>query len=488
MKFSSVAPFLCPMVSSIHLLMIGSSVDRYLTNDICNHFDAPVKFWGNDSISYSNSKAKHLPAYCEGSFGHVATVHVFGSRPVGPYLYGLTNDVENQYVNSNVRIQLILQLYQNHFEYTPERVFFSSAIWDCAVHSNKLLTNQSIEWSNITHGFHSDIQTIIAELKRRMGPTVDIGLRTDVWVEDHGELMHEHNRIVRELARVMNLSIYDYDTDVSIRGDHHTLVFRDKIHPREHYQIPAMLKMLGLRYSRCMTFRHIASDFILQQFYASLTTTNEITRTSGVWFIATSDHINSSTTVPPDIFYFNHVSRHRYSNITDAFKNLTYLSINDVLIIDPTLMDRIPSLPLPSNLFQESVFYNYTSESEGKSELWFVFERLRIKIQNNHDMPAIASYIGIDIINFGPAELMFFTLIGKQDDMWLPDPDIFRDTVVMRPKCTREMFLVFNHSRHSIPNMDTFFSLNKTLDDVKVTHCSPLLNFLLPVTEPLPPV
>jgi len=77
------------------------------------------------------------------------------------------------------------------------------------------------------------------EIAILVGPGVDIGLRTAVWVPSDGDITRKFNDIVREIAKNRSLTFYDFDYDVwsSVNFDEKKSHFllRDHMHPKYHY-------------------------------------------------------------------------------------------------------------------------------------------------------------------------------------------------------------------------------------------------------------
>ena len=152
---------LCSLV-----LLIGSSVDRYMIYDVCSHFNLSPILWGNKTISnpHTTVRLQQAAAICRSEHFNIASVQIFGSSPVGPYLHGYSNTSEKHFTDTVTRIPVILSLYIAQFERYPDRIIFSSAIWDCSVFTKEERMSNSPSWSNVTAKFYKDINERIDQI------------------------------------------------------------------------------------------------------------------------------------------------------------------------------------------------------------------------------------------------------------------------------------------------------------------------------------
>ena len=180
--------------SGIRLLLIGSSVDRIMVMELCKEYnynnDAYGLYrWGNASLIEHNKKYHNPPTMCTGTNFHVISVQVFGSKQSGPYYYGLENRPDNMFIETKNRIRLIFHLYEEEFGRFPDRVIFSSALWDCAYYevNDNVTDAQHYKENTMSYfnDFAADINARINEIVALIGSEshVDVGLRTDVWSE-----------------------------------------------------------------------------------------------------------------------------------------------------------------------------------------------------------------------------------------------------------------------------------------------------------------
>ena len=264
-----------------------------MVTDICEHLGfrnhtLNYQAWGNNSIADANMKQQRSAMLCDTSHFPIASIHIFGSNPVGPYLYGIKNTDESRFINSIDRIYISLSLYLSQFGKYPDRFIFSSGIWDCYVYGK--LTNDSIEWRAILSNFSQNINDWLDQIEGILGMDTDVGVRIGVCYDGQGNLLHEHNKLIRLIAVTCNLTIHDYDADLSALESisERYLLPRNRAHPRARHQIAAVFKMLGLKFSKAMTLRRDDNIKLQQRFEESLLQRNEVTDASSVSLIRTS--------------------------------------------------------------------------------------------------------------------------------------------------------------------------------------------------------
>ena len=150
----------------------------------------------------------------------LAFVHIYGSNATGPYFHGYKNiDGVDPEVDSIIRVNKSIASYVRQFGF-PDRIFFHTARWDLSrmydsIESMDSLKVNSSNWYNYLAMFEDQtlerleqIDTIIHDLKmnpknknrKNVNKTVEIGLRTAVWSNNGGEILHEFNHVVREIA------------------------------------------------------------------------------------------------------------------------------------------------------------------------------------------------------------------------------------------------------------------------------------------------
>ncbi len=71
------------VVSGIYLLLVGSSVDRYIVQDWCYYQGRTAELWGNDSIADLNAQFQHPATQCIDGADSMASLHIFGSGATG---------------------------------------------------------------------------------------------------------------------------------------------------------------------------------------------------------------------------------------------------------------------------------------------------------------------------------------------------------------------------------------------------------------------
>lgn len=130
--------------SKVKIFLVGDSFDRYITYYWCNYqfqlgFNVTLFRWGSDSIKYGDRNARKQPSLaCHSSSGASLTaLHIFGSKPYGPYLY--INPRGDPYVDTVFRVKKGVDLYREQFG-VPSIVYFHTSCWD----ANTILNRENI--------------------------------------------------------------------------------------------------------------------------------------------------------------------------------------------------------------------------------------------------------------------------------------------------------------------------------------------------------
>jgi len=193
----------------------------------------------------------------------IAFLHIFGSNQTGPYYHQFISGPGDWYVDTTVRIK---EAYRNYIDSLgkPDLVILQTEQWVIVIQLFFSLTRalryatylpeQDTQyvvdffgyptigdylWNNSISNFRRNMNLRLDEIVAMVGPAVDVGLRTAVWVPSDGEITREFNEIVRSIAEQRNMTFYDMDKDVwstvnfeSIRSD---FLLRDWMHPKFYY-------------------------------------------------------------------------------------------------------------------------------------------------------------------------------------------------------------------------------------------------------------
>lgn len=320
---------------SKNVLLIGDSVDRYIVSAWCSYKDAMqhATSWGDGSIKYGD-KTKQPSLLCRSLKDNItlASLHIFGSSPYGPYLW--VENVRDKLANTVPRIEKALQLYENQIG-APDIVIFQSILWDLRPLSVsgdlEYMNHTSPEWNTTLQAFKKNTQDRIEDIIKLTKHTrASIGVRTQPRVKGGWMIMHAMNEFIRAFAEKKRLVIYDYDADVWCGHEHHSInlrhsilrAFRDGVHPNVHFSAIAGAKLVGEQYTLFLQVpQHNHQSNITQDFNGSLFSSN--TKSNALNFVtleclhyrdgqivailvSTRPYFNpfSFTSLPSDILYF----------------------------------------------------------------------------------------------------------------------------------------------------------------------------------------
>lgn len=238
---------------SVNVLLIGDSVDRFMVEHFCNSrrnvSHEPTFFlstWGG-TILKSNDYSKQASKICSNNLTTIANLHIFGSKPMGPYLWVKREKNKMNVYDTKPRIFAALPLYFSEVG-IPNKIVYNSVIWDGRMFSylQKLNSSDPI-WNDTLRDFSRNINDRITDIESIANPYgVEVTLRTAPRTNRHsngdfdiGELMDAFNIIMREIGRQRNISIFDFDNDAwsTVHWNHtdhnHNRIFLDDVHPNQ---------------------------------------------------------------------------------------------------------------------------------------------------------------------------------------------------------------------------------------------------------------
>ena len=151
----------------------------------------------------------------------LAFVHIYGSNSTGPYFHGYRNiDRVDPEVDSEIRVNRSITSYVRQFGF-PNQIILHTIRWDLSrmyesIENKKSLQVNSSNWYNYLSMYENNtnerlnqINSVIARLrihpvfsrKANAAGYTEIGLRTAVWSDTGGEILHELNRLARTIAQ-----------------------------------------------------------------------------------------------------------------------------------------------------------------------------------------------------------------------------------------------------------------------------------------------
>jgi hypothetical protein len=506
--------FLYPTTNSINLLLIGDSVDRYITEDWCNFIknhpngkkeDVWRQQWADGSIRYNGARGSRVPLYICGSYDtndSIAFVHHFGSNPRGPYDHGWISSPEDPFVDSEPRIRHALKIYYKKFP-PPDRIIYQSVLWDLKIQKEGSEIPLSLLWNESLTEFEcninqrlSDIINLANNLTNGMGFNTTVGLRTAVHNPSHSThpkgiggnaLLLEYNNIIRRICRVRNLILYDFDYDawasVNWNPRREKEILRDVIHPNVLYVVNAAEKMLNRIYTSFLT-DHIGGTelgwernvpriwmgkglrpsremevFLISDKHNKVNTMNLTNMCRTNWELcAPSFAIETELFLifPSDIGGYL-----RYKNISEKLLNLLHLSFGDIYYASSQEIEYVPLVAdLPLVITRGEGVVNTTS-----GKLYLIRDNDCREFEEDYYLMSTLN-ISLKSVTYAADDFMV-NRISKLSSKG-PIMNIYRDNTLVRFIYSKEIFLIVNGTRHSVSSSIVFTAHKWKFSDVKI--------------------
>lgn len=168
---------------SAHILLFGDSIDRHISTHWC---ESEAKHgnivngtkWAEDKLYYvGKTKAigKLGTFHCssiskDGSINSLAVVHMFGSRDTGPYFRDITQNDDDLYVDTVLRMELAYNIYKSQVV-LPTAVYLSFIQWDIQDIQRRLapVIKDSNIWNTSVSNFRQNMNSRIHQLRQLIG-------------------------------------------------------------------------------------------------------------------------------------------------------------------------------------------------------------------------------------------------------------------------------------------------------------------------------
>ena len=286
---STIFAHLILLNETYRLMLIGDSIDRYITVEWCNNMVQMGRPISRGQIAenlikyplHSNIGAYYCVSHDTND--SIWFLHIFGSNDTGPYRYttdgkmtpdwfGLVED--HDLINTPARIKAGMELFCQLFpRYFPDRIFFNSVLWDL------VLLRQTNNGTMISDG--SYLQWFRRNLNQRLDDLINytrvLSFRTGTKMPGIGlktvlsnpllngsiafnvasvelSVFQAFNREIVQTAIARNLSFFDFNRDswstVQWNYSRSSEIFRDDAHQNSRHSIRIADKLLGLSYSR----------------------------------------------------------------------------------------------------------------------------------------------------------------------------------------------------------------------------------------------
>lgn len=347
--------YCCPNQAT-NLLLIGDSVDRFITHDWCEFHGwrsgkAREVDWADSTLEIHDDYPKHrdkIPfLQCiSPANDSIAMVHIFGSYAQGPYLK-MNAPCKSKYCPTPARVERALELY---FEKVglPDFIIFHTIQWDAQKFIRRGADYNTIfssEWNATLRDFGANLDLRLDEIQNITSrlyscnstfsslPVPNIGLRTAVLNKAGGNLVNAMNDIYRKVAARRGLSLYDFDNDVwaTLEWDYskQSTVFRDYIHPVPVYLATAGEKMLFNRYSSYSFLRNVSDLDLARLPQVWLGPTNVSKRKQSVHLLRFSNTTFFSVSINANEEHDTRQHR-RWGNVSREFLTHMHLGEGDI--------------------------------------------------------------------------------------------------------------------------------------------------------------
>jgi len=149
----------------------------------------------------------------------------------------------------------------------------------------------------------------------------------------------------------------------------------------------------------------------------------------------------------------------RNGRANHAFQRMMHLGPHDILHLPKDKLDTIPlGPPVPSALYATN--YRAVLNTTGDGSLWLIENNLRRRLPGVDAL----KYFGFSVQNVTTIATHWIDFFPIGD----PVPDIYSENSLIRFHKAKEVFVVKDGRRHSIPNAGIFFKYGWDFDNVRV--------------------
>lgn len=469
-------------VHTINLLLFGDSVDGQTVNDWCSvqkHHGLNVtdKIWGGSSLVYKIGKRGRMATHICRIFNRssVAYVHMFGSRSHGPYHKYMNNSLDDPYVDTAVRIDYSYKVYCEQFG-MPDRIFLQFANWDVQrilreVSISAEQKSDMVSMKPFISEFTNNMIERINQLRLLInGTSIELGLRTAVWAKAGQLLLREFNKVIRDLAISHNLMLFDFDEDVwsIVQHDYsqEPKLFKDFVHPVQHYTAVAGEKMLGEQYSALMHFSHYNSYHQHHERFMHFYLHQNII----VFLFRSSFHASDK------IFYYNRYEKTFHPlQVHDDFIRIIRLGKEDILNVtfDPykTLSEGSPI----SSCFSNKRIITFTDNNDqsrinGNHHNFYIQQHTLRKIPSLEVSKELENLVKIPSSKSCEVDMKWLHNILPEISFGPEISHAFNtsENTLVRYEKSRSVFIIKNKIKNHVGSVGALTSIGKTFDDVIV--------------------
>jgi hypothetical protein len=245
---------------SVHVLVIGDSVDRFTALELCaadahggSSGQPHGATWADDELPYvwvdNSTRAKEASWHCQlGGGDSWAMVHHYGAKPAGPYFRGYRSRPGERFTDTAFRLPRALELYQRVFRRRPTHVVYQTNIWDIF---NSPGGRHTGAWlAQLSEYIEANVAVVGGALAAAPAPADGglpalVGLRT---TPTDFPLAAAVNGVLRGVAARLGLPLLDWAAMVlSLEGHtNHSRVYRDTHHPNAAHNLVFARRLLEL--------------------------------------------------------------------------------------------------------------------------------------------------------------------------------------------------------------------------------------------------
>lgn len=233
------------------ILMFGDSVDRYIIQAACQLLNTTAYDWAKSIIKYKSGISPS--GVCASGTLNISFVHLYGSKPRGPYLHGHQNDKADPYTDTPLRIRKTLLHYKKIFNANPEMIIYQTNLWDGYGKLVDDTLDRITSATTMIYAYKMDTLQNIRTIQSMVPKDTPILLRTTPEPSKPAiPLTSEFNNAIRTIGVTNCLPVLDWASMTSYLGKVEN-IFRDTFHPNHnHSQLFAKALIELSRYIACM--------------------------------------------------------------------------------------------------------------------------------------------------------------------------------------------------------------------------------------------
>jgi hypothetical protein len=194
----------------VHILVFGDSLDRFMVDDGCKAWaHTKVKDFTRKVLKYKENV--HPSRICWTQWGSLSFLHLYGSRPRGPYYMGHQNSPEDPFTDTELRIPKAMELYLEAVKSRPTFIMFQSNLWDSRLLTDEASVSIAARMA-IVRRYMTDLNNTLQTLMHR---NTTILMRTTPVAYAFPHLVADFNAGLRLVAASRSIGLVDWDAMLS---------------------------------------------------------------------------------------------------------------------------------------------------------------------------------------------------------------------------------------------------------------------------------